>query len=213
MQGLFLTFEGIDGSGKSTQIELLGKWLEATGYSVLYTREPGGSHLGARIRNLLLDPHLEDAPSLQSEIFLFMADRNHHVERIIRPALEEGRIVISDRYTDSTLVYQGYGRGYDLETLKQLNRIATGGLLPRLTFVLDLDPETARLRRQKAGGEDDRMEREVEDFHRRLQRGYLELAQAEPERFVLLSGAHSTDRIQQEIRLAVEQRLPEVSHA
>ncbi len=180
---LFITFEGIDGSGKTTQARALQKRLAKLGHSVLLTQEPGGTSLGKRLRHLLKG----GSPlSPQAELFLFAAARAEHVSLVIEPALDRGVIVICDRFTDSTIVYQGHGRGLSMELIQQANSGATRGIAPTLTFLLDLPVEEALRRKGSVHG--DRFEREGIDFHRRLREGYLALAKQEPERIVILDG-------------------------
>jgi len=199
--GFFITFEGIDGCGKTTQLELLGERLAASGREVVRTREPGGSELGNTIRAWLLETAL--APCSAAETLLFMADRSQHVAEVIRPALARGAVVLCDRHTDSTLAYQGYGRGEDIAALRRLNAYATAGLVPRLTLILDLDPETAADRMAAAGRAADRFEREAGDFHRRLRAGYLAIAAAEPERCRVIDAGRPADAVAAEIRAVV----------
>lgn len=194
MRGLFITFEGPEGAGKSTQVRLLAEWLRAQGKAVLTTREPGdGGAVGAGIRQLLLHHH-DMTP--EAEYLLYSADRAEHVRTVLRPALERGQIVLCDRYLDSSLAYQGYGRGLPLEWLRAVAERATLGLKPHRTFLLDLPPEVG-LRRFDSR---DRLEREPLEFHRRLREGYLELARLEPERFVVLDATQSVEAIQQSLR-------------
>ncbi len=194
---MFITFEGIEGCGKSTQAELLADYLGGRGYGVLLTREPGGSELGCRVRSMLLSRDSTELSS-EAELFLYLADRAQHVQQIIRPALELGKIVISDRYVDSTLAYQGYGRGMDLDTLHGLNRVAISGTWPGITFLLDLSPELGLSRARKRNQDLDktraegRFEAEQLEFHTRVRQGYLELAASNRDRFVVLDG--STDQ-------------------
>ena len=176
-RGLFITIEGIDGAGKSTQARLLAEWLRERGAEVLLTREPGGTKLGERLRAVLLDG--QAAVSAAAELFLYAADRAQHVEEVIRPALGEGRTVVCERYADSTAAYQGYGRRLDLDFVHQVNRFATGGLEPDLTLLLDLPVEVAR---QRMAQTPDRLEREDAGFHTRVAAGYRELARAQPQR-------------------------------
>ena len=199
--GLFITFEGIDGCGKSTQLDLLAEFLAANGREVVRTREPGGSGLGRTIRAWLLAG--ASAPCPTAETLLFMADRSQHVAEVIRPALARGAVVLCDRHTDSTLAYQGYGRGEDLAALRRLNAYATSGLVPHLTLILDLAPETAAVRMQTAGRDADRFEREAGDFHRRLRAGYLAIAAAEPERCRVIDAGRPVADIAAEIRAVV----------
>jgi len=202
VRGLFVTLEGPEGSGKSTQLPLLVRWLEQRGYGVLHTREPGGTPISERIRDLLHDPaHTE--MTARAEILLYSAARAQHVEERIRPALEQGRIVLCDRFFDSTYAYQGYGRGLDLEALHTITRFATGGLVPDVTLYLDLEPEVGLGRRRQGGGEMNRLDREALDFHRRVRLGYLKLAAAEPDRWITLDGAGTIQEVQETIRMAL----------
>ncbi|PZA06538.1 MULTISPECIES: dTMP kinase [unclassified Meiothermus] len=194
MPGLFITFEGPEGAGKSTQAGMLAPWLEAQGCEVVLTREPGdGGWLGPEVRRLLL---LSEAMSPEAEYLLYSADRAEHVRQVIAPALEAGRIVLCDRYLDSSLAYQGYGRGLDLGWLRAVGQGATGGLTPHKTFLLDLPPEVGLSRFQGR----DRLEREPLGFHRRVRAGYLELARAEPQRFVVLDATQNPQAVQAELR-------------
>ena len=183
MRGLFITFEGIDGCGKSTQRELLAQQVKHRGFEVVVTREPGGTDIGEGIRQLLVsDASVHIAPA--TELLLYVAGRAQHVAELIRPSLEAGRIVLSDRYTDSTVAFQGYGRGLDLEMIEQLNRFATAGLVPDLTIVFDLDPALARARlgSRPVGGLLGAFDEQHTDFHERMRAGYLKIAQNEPSR-------------------------------
>lgn len=187
MPGVFVTFEGGEGSGKSTQIERLSARLAARGLDPLLTREPGGTPLGEGVRDLLLDPARK--PSPMTEALLLESARAELVASVIRPALAAGRVVLCDRYDDSTLAYQGGGRGLDEATLRAMNRAATGGLAPDLTILFDLDPELGLARRGRAPGPTNRLDREPLDFHRRVRRRYLELAAAEPERWRVIDAS------------------------
>lgn len=199
MQGLFITLEGPEGSGKTTQLPLLADWLEAQGRGVLCTREPGGTPIGERIRALLHDPaHTE--MTARAEILLYSASRAQHVEEIIRPALTQGRIVLCDRYFDSTYAYQGYGRGLSLKDLETITQFATGGLTPDVTLYLDIEPEQG-LRRRKDGGEElNRLDREALAFHRRVRQGYLEMAAREPARWFIVEAGGSPEEVQEALR-------------
>lgn len=192
--GLFITFEGADGCGKTTQIKLLDEYLRSKGYKTLLTREPGSKGLGEKLREILLNYDGEVAPACES--FLFLADRAQHVECIIKPALKNGVIVLCDRHTDSTLAYQGYGRGLDLEEIKQLNNIATGGLKPDLTLLFDVDIETSQAR---VGKEKDRMESAGIEFFERVRKGFLEIAKAEPDRVKVLNSADTIENIHKKV--------------
>lgn len=202
---LFITFEGIDGSGKSTQIELLAACLEQAGFPYLRSFQPGGSSLGSAIRNLILNSH--KAPCALSEALLFMADRAQHVYENIRPALDEGKIVLCDRYTDSSLAYQGCGSGQDMDTIRQLNDIATAGLRPHLTLLFDLSPQAALARISSANRMDDRFEREDLAYHERVRAGYLTLAKAEPERFVIIDAMRPREEVFADVRSVSLRRL------
>ena len=206
---MFITLEGPDGSGKTTQARLLAEWLREQGYDVTLTREPGGTDIGDQIRTVLHDP-ANGAMDARTEILLYSASRAQHVAQCIRPALAAGQIVISDRYADSTLAYQGYGRGLDLETLRQITDFATGGLTPDLTLYVDIPPEAGLERRQVGGDEWNRLDAEALEFHQRVRAGYLELMKEEPERWVVVNGDRTVEEVQEEIRRVVEGRLREV---
>lgn len=205
MSGAFITFEGIEGSGKTTQAKLLKGYLESKGLEVVLTREPGGTELSERIRQLLADPSLPIRP--EAELMLFMASRAQHVRELIRPALERGATVICDRFADSSAAYQGYGRGIDLELISALNEFATGGLKPDLTILLDLDPEEGLRRARRGRGDLDRIELEELEFHRRVREGYLEMARREPDRFVVIRADVDIDSVHRRVREAVERCL------
>lgn len=205
---LFITFEGPEGSGKTTQIRLLAEWLREQGADVLHTREPGGTPTGDQVRALLLDREAADMTP-EAEVLLFSASRALLVARVIRPHLQRGGIVLCDRYADSTYAYQGYGRGLDMEMLRLVTRFATGGLEPDLTFLLDL-PVHEGLRRKRGGeGAHDwnRMEAEALAYHERVRAGYHALAAAAPHRWVVLDARAPTWEVQTQIRTVVAQRL------
>ncbi|HUK63006.1 MAG TPA: dTMP kinase [Dongiaceae bacterium] len=202
--GLFVTFEGGEGSGKSTQVALLAARLRSLGHDPLVTREPGGTALAEGIRTLLLDP--AHRPGALSEALLLIAARADLVAQVIRPALASGRIVLSDRYTDSTLAYQGGGRGLDPELLAGWNRVATGGLVPDLTLLFDLDPAIGLERRGRAASATNRLDRETVDFHRRVRARYLELAAREPERFVVIDAGRAAPELERDVWAAVDPR-------
>lgn len=195
MAGTFITFEGIDGSGKSTQLRLLGNFLRSRGCDVLVTREPGGTPLGLRLRGALLDAQEEVDPL--TELLVFAADRAQHVRRVLRPALQSEQIVLSDRYADATIAYQGAGRGFSPELISEIVGLATGGLKPDLTLLFDLSvaESGARTRRRSEGkhkgDRGDRLDAETMEFHTRVRNAYLRLAAAEPDRFQIIdtSGA------------------------
>lgn len=205
MPGLFISFEGIDGVGKSTQADELEQFVRARGFDVVRSFEPGGTELGQEIRHLLL--HRKGDVSPRAEALLYAADRSHHVATKIRPALEAGKVVIADRYLDSSVAYQGAGRELETKEIRDLSLWATNGLLPKLTVLLDLDPETARTRRDETGTEPDRLEREKIDFFAAVRSGYLELAANEPERFLVVDATKSREEIQQLIRARVAELL------
>ncbi len=204
--GLFVTFEGPEGGGKSTQLATLADFLEARGVSVVRTREPGGTPIGEQIRRILLD-HANQGMHPRAEVLLFQASRAQHVEELICPALEQGKVVLCDRYADSTLAYQGYGRGTDLETLAQVVAYATGGLTPDLTLLLDLPVEEGLRRRQPLLQQWNRLDAETLAFHRRVRAGYRRLAEQEPQRWVVIDARRSVDEVQAEVRRAVVERL------
>ncbi len=193
-----MTFEGIDFSGKTTQALKLVERLKAGGHEVVYVREPGGTKISEAIRTILLDvSHAE--MHARTELFLYSAARAQIVEQVIRPALQQNRIVVCDRYADSSTAYQGYGRGLDLQMVLTLNQYATRRLVPRLTVLLDLPPELASERRRLAGKEKDRLESEERAFYQRVRNGYLEMAQKEPNRFWVVDGTSSPEAIHQMI--------------
>jgi dTMP kinase len=195
----FITLEGIEGSGKSTQARLLAA---ALGPDVLVTQEPGGTPLGRGIRSLLLDPREEPVDAM-AEALLYFADRAQHVAQVIRPALATDRVVICDRYVDSSLAYQGYGRGLSLEALRSLAAVATGGLRPDLTLFLEVPLETGLTRIARRGAVD-RLESEVREFHERVLAGYEALIAAEPKRFVRVDGTGAAENVLERLRAAVE---------
>lgn len=192
MTGLFITFEGGDGAGKSTQAELLASWLNGRGFEVVRTREPGGTPLGATLRDLLL--HGEHV-SPRAEALLYAADRAQHVAEVVRPALERGAAVVQDRYIDSSLAYQGAGRPLAVEEIRDLSEWATESLRPGLTVLLDVSPELGAERRSAAGQTADRLESEAAEFHRRVREGFLGLAEADPDRFLVLDAARPVEEL------------------
>ena len=210
MRGLFITFEGIDGCGKSTQRELLAQQLKQRGFEVVVTREPGGTVIGEGIRQLLVsDASIHIAPT--TELLLYVAARAQHVAELIKPSIDAGRIVISDRYTDSTVAFQGCGRGLDLEIVQKLNSFATGGLVPDLTIVFDLDPALARGRSSSrpVGGLLGAFDEQHADFHERMRAGYLRMAQREPRRIQVVDASGSTEEIHSNVMTLVLQKLEE----
>jgi dTMP kinase len=207
---MFITFEGIDGSGKTTQLGLLSKWLRERGRETVEAVEPGGTAIGQQVRRILLDPaNAEIQP--RTELLLYFASRAQNVEQVIRPALEAGRIVLCDRFTDSTLVYQGCGRGLDTNLILELDRIACQGLTPDVTVLIDIDIETslarAKRRNERAGRTEARIDEESEAFHERVRQGYLALAAREKARFIVIDGGASADDVAGRIRGAIEGRV------
>ena len=205
-RGLFITFEGTDGAGKTTQIQRLSADLRQVCYDICLTREPGGTPISEQIRDMLLNPdHSEMAAT--TELLLYAASRAQHVSEVIKPALEAGKIVISSRFADAMVVYQGYGRGLDLERINRLNRIATDGVTPNVTFVLDLPVEIGLQRVQKSRGGLDRLEREKIEFHQRLRDGYRALAQQETQRLKIIDAQASPEQVYAQIKAAVQPLL------
>jgi dTMP kinase len=202
--GLFLTLEGGDGSGKSTQSALLAQWLEGLGRTVVLTREPGGTDLGNEIRDMVLHRRGHIAP--RAEALLYAADRAHHIATKVRPALERGDIVLQDRYLDSSVAYQGAGRVLQPNEIRDLSLWATEGLLPHLTILLDLDESLGR-DRLKQRTKYDRLEDEKQDFHARVRSGYLSLAAAEPSRFLVLNATDSVESLASAIQTRVSDLL------
>lgn len=196
---MFITFEGPDGSGKTQQIHLLADYLMAKGHPVFFSREPGGTDIGDQIRNILMDLK-NTRMNPRTETLLFCASRAQIVEEVIKPKLEEGYIVILDRYADSTLAYQGYGHGNDLQTLRLLLDFATAGLKPDLTILLDLDPQLGLKRRKKGGGEWNRMDAYHLALHKRVRAGYLEMASQDPQRWRIISADQPIEVVQSELR-------------
>jgi dTMP kinase len=212
MRGFFITLEGIDGCGKSTQLEMLVEGLRQGGFEVVTTRQPGGTLIGQNIRALMSQEHNRLAPL--AEVLLMMADRAQHVSEIIKPNLEAGRIVISDRYTDSSVAFQGYGRGLDIAMVEELNALATGGLTPQLTLLFDLEPESARRRldgrvENQTGGDSPMkgFDEEKEDFHARVRQGYFSIAKTHPQRVRLIDASRTVTEIHENVMTLVLQRL------
>jgi dTMP kinase len=205
---MFVTFEGIEGCGKSTQCRLLAAWLEELGHKVLRTREPGGSALGRTLRSILLNVENRDLTP-ESELFLYLADRAQHVGRIIRPHLEQGWTVLCDRYADSTVVYQGYGRGLDPDLLHSFNDVAVAGLWPDLTLLIDLPVEDGLRRamdrnaRERQCASEGRFEAESLSFHGRIRNGYLRWAALHPDRFRIIDGLGTPEEVQARVRAQV----------
>ncbi|MDI9889622.1 dTMP kinase [Microbacterium sp. IEGM 1404] len=203
--GLFLTLEGGDGAGKTTQAALLEEWLRAQGREVVRTREPGGTDVGVRIRDIVLHHRGHIAP--RAEALLYAADRAHHIETVVQPAIARGDVVIQDRYLDSSVAYQGAGRVLDADDVRELSLWATGGLLPDLTVLLDLDPASARARLDADDKPFDRLEAEKAEFHERVRAAFLTLAAAEPERFLVLDATEPAAVLADRVREAVASRL------
>jgi dTMP kinase len=208
MPGFFISFEGIEGCGKSTQVKLLAEALRAEGHEVVVTREPGGTSIGQTLRRILLEPSATPlAPG--AEVFLMLADRAQHIQDVIAPGLRANKIAISDRFVDSTTAYQGYGRGIDLELLARLNTFACGGYIPHLTFLLDLpvDEGLCRARQRRGSTTADHFEAESVAFHERVRTGFLEVAHAEPQRVYVIDTTRPVDVVRQEILAVVRERL------
>jgi dTMP kinase len=205
MKGLFVTMEGVEGSGKSTQIALLKDYLQTKGRSVDVTREPGGTPIGEAVRTVLLDP-ANDMMDSMSELLLYEAARAQHVAQIIRPALDRGTIIICDRFSDSTTAYQGAGRGLSKEEMDRLHGLATRGLVPDLTILIDL-PVAEGLARAKRYRDADRIELEPEEFHERVRQAFLRLAKDEPDRVKIVDGLLPMDKVAEEIRSHTEAML------
>jgi len=199
---LFISFEGIDKSGKSTQISLLVYYLKERSYQVVQTCEPGGTRLGKEIERMLLESSVKQI-SGTAELFLYLADRIEHVNKVIKPALEKDKIVISDRFTDASLAYQGYGRGLSIHWIDELNKKATQGISPELTFLLDIEPELAN----KRSKEKDRIENEEIAFHQRVRQGYLEIARLYPNRVKIINSQDSIEDTHLAIRKILSKYL------
>lgn len=213
MSGIFLTFEGLDGSGKTTQLRLLADALGNRGFDVVTTREPGGTALGKKIRELLLEE--DAAPTPLAELLLFAADRAQHLETLVKPAVEAGKIVISDRYADATAAYQGAGRGFSTEKIEQTIRLATDGFKPDLTIFFDLPTETAFSRthsRADEGEKLNRLDKEAVVFFDRVRRAYLAIAESEPQRFQVVDASGSINEIHAETLQIVAQFLESRNH-
>ena len=210
-RGFFLTLEGAEGVGKSTNIEFITQYLEQRGIDYVLTREPGGTQLGEKIRELLLAVH-EESMSELTELLLVFAARAQHLDKIIEPALAAGKWVVCDRFTDATFAYQGAGRGLSMETIGELESMVQGELQPDLTLILDLDPEIGM---QRAGnrGELDRFEREQMSFFRHVRQGYLDIAQAEPERCKVIDAAKALEDVKLDLLAALEQGLSKITYS
>jgi dTMP kinase len=205
-RGVLITLEGVEGSGKTTQVRRLGRLLRAEGYRVLETREPGGTPLAESIRRMLLQS-TDEPMDPRCEALLILAARSQHVARVIKPALDEGTIVLCDRFIDSTLAYQGYGRGLDVGLLRRLNRFATGGLEPDLSLLFDLPITRGLARRRHNSLEQNRLDRESRRFHNAVRRGFLELAAREPRRIAVFDGTKSAEALADEVASIVRRFL------
>ena len=204
---MFITFEGPEGSGKTTQMAALARFLRQQGYEVLATREPGGTTIGDQVREILFNPHNTDMLT-KTEVLLFQASRAQLVEQVVRPCLEQNGIVLCDRYADSTLAYQGYGYYLEIDELQQIINFATDGLLPDLTLLLDVEVEVGLQRKVKDGDcEWNRLDAYEIEFHRRVRQGYLELAANEPERWVMIDAGQPPEFVQAAVRKIVMERL------
>ncbi len=210
MEGKFITFEGIEGCGKTTQAKLLVQYLEGKGCRVLMTREPGGTQIGEAIREILLSTDFIKMHR-STEVLLYLASRAQHVQEVIIPALAKGEIIICDRFSDSTFVYQCLVRGLDMHTIKSINRFATEKISPHITFVLDVDPveglRRARSRNQKNMREEDRIERESMDFHNRVREGYLKWASEYPKRIFVVPSDREKEEVHEEIAGIIDKVL------
>jgi dTMP kinase len=207
MTGKLIIFEGVEGCGKTSQMQLCAQWLESLGISIVVTREPGGTELGLHLRRLLLEK-VENKPIAEvTELLLYAADRAQHVAQELKPHLAAGKYILCDRYTHSTTAYQGYGRGLNINLINQLNHIATDGLVSDLTIWLDVDVEVGLARKQAATGGLDRIEQETIAFHRRVQQGYADLAALYPSEIVRVDGTLTPEAVQQVIQKILHQRL------
>lgn len=208
MSGKFIVFEGVEGAGKTTQIQKTYKFLQDHGKRVIITREPGGTELGLKFRHILLDDSLQNPLSDRTELLLYAADRAQHMEELIKPALAEGVMILCDRFTDSTIAYQGYGRGLDLELIHQLNKIATEGLESHLTFWLKIDVRIG-LERTKKRGDCNRMEKATLQFHQRVESGFQTLAEEYPHRIIPIDSSQTEEMVSQEIQTILSKKLTE----
>ena len=206
-RALFIVFEGVDGSGTTTQSQLLVQYILGLGHPALHAREPGGTSVGERIRDLVLDP-AEEQMTVVTELLLYAASRSQHVHQVIRPALAKGNPVVSDRYADSSLAYQGYGRGLDLAVVRMVNELATGGCSPDMTVYLDLPTEEAAMRRSRRAGASDRVERAGEELQERVRQGYRQISEEHPESSLLLDAAMGARQQSDFIRKELARRWP-----
>ena len=206
-KGLFISFEGGDGSGKTTQFRLFAEYLRNRGFDVVTTREPGGTRISERIRGILLDPECTEMADI-TEAFLFAASRAQHVEELIRPSVDAGKIVLCDRFVDSSIVYQGFGRGLG-DSVRAINEYAVAGLYPDVTFLLDISPEEGRKRNGQTG-KDDRLEKQSMEYHAMVSEGYRKLAASEPDRFIVIDASAGIEKVASDIVNAFEQRYPDL---
>lgn len=201
-KGLFITLEGADGCGKTTQLNLLKEYLTSRGYEIVVTREPGGKGLGEKLREILLN--YDGEVSDRCEAFLYLADRAQNIDTIIRPAINSGKIVLCDRHTDSSVAYQGYGREQNIDNINMLNELAVNGVHPDLTIVFDIDTETSM---ERVGAEKDRLESAGIEFHKRVRNGYLEIAKKNPQRIKVVDASQTIEDVQRDVIKIVEEVL------
>lgn len=201
-KGLFITLEGADGCGKTTQLNLLKEYLTSRGYEIVVTREPGGKGLGEKLREILLN--YDGEVSDRCEAFLYLADRAQNIDTIIKPAINSGKIVLCDRHTDSSVAYQGYGREQNIDNINMLNELAVNGVHPDLTIVFDIDTETSM---ERVGAEKDRLESAGIEFHRRVRNGYLEIAKKNPQRIKVVDASQTIEDVQRDVIKIVEEVL------
>ncbi len=206
-KGLFITFEGVEGAGKTTQIELLKSELDRRGIEYIVTREPGGTAIGEKIRGVLLDPENKEM-NYMTELLLYYASRAQHLYEKINRAKESGKVVICDRYSDSTMAYQGYGRGIDKQLIETLNAVVERGNKPDITFIIDADPEVTLVRaKRKSGNVGDRLEQESLEFHKRVREGFIAAAEREPKRVAVIDGRKSIEEINSDIIARLFEKL------
>jgi dTMP kinase len=200
MAGKLIVFEGVEGCGKTTQMQMTREWLQSLGVAVVITREPGGTELGVKLRRLLLEKTEGETIADRTELLLYAADRAQHIETELKPNLKQGKIILCDRFIDSTIAYQGYGRGLDMHLIHQLNQIATGGLESDITLWFDLDAEVGLKRKRCSGEVADRIEQEEITFHLRVQQGYTEIAASQPKRVKKIDASLTPELVQQQIQ-------------
>jgi dTMP kinase len=207
VEGKLIVFEGVEGCGKTTQMLQTSEWLQNLGISVVITREPGGTELGLQLRHLLLEKSNDKPIANKTELLLYAADRSQHVEQELLPNLTSGKFILCDRYIDSTIAYQGYGRGLDMYLIDKLNKISTGGLNSDLTIWLDIEVEIGFSRKKRDGLGLDRIEQEKIEFHRRVRQGYAELHASHPQRIVKIDGSFSKEAVQAKIQEILHDKL------